>query len=114
MSSGPNPPSPNRLISQLLLEDADLKDIVVEFVNGLDQRLAELRQAFDRLDWDQLVTLAHRLKGAAGSYGYPEISRVCAALERSFRAHEANGFTDALAELNRLVDAARAGLPSEV
>lgn len=114
MSSEPNRPSPSRLISQLLLEDTDLKDIVVEFVAGLDGRLAELRQAFDRLDWEQLVTLAHRLKGAAGSYGYPDISRVCAELERAFREHEASGFTGALAELTRLVDAARAGLPAEV
>ncbi|MEW6253804.1 MAG: Hpt domain-containing protein, partial [Planctomycetota bacterium] len=87
MSSAPEPARHAKLLSQLLLEDVNLRDVVEEFVASLELRAGELRQAHARLDWDLLAALAHRLKGAAGSYGYPSISRLCAELEQRFRAH---------------------------
>jgi HPt (histidine-containing phosphotransfer) domain-containing protein len=108
------PVNPTKLISQLLLEDADLRDIVEEFVGGLDTRLAELRDAHQKLDFQMLTTLAHRLKGAAGSYGYPDISRLCAEMEQQFTSHQADAFAKYSAELSRFAEAARAGLAVEV
>lgn len=102
--------TPAKLISQLLRDDPGLRDVVADFVRGLDTRLDEMRQAYQRLDWEQLATLAHRLKGAGGSYGYPEISRACAELEMRFRSHETGDFCASLDRLRALVDAARAGL----
>ncbi len=110
MSSAQDQTKSSRLISQLLLEDADLRDIVEEFVAELDGRLQELRDAHDKMDWDLLVTLAHRLKGAAGSYGYPDISQVCAALEQQIRAQETDGFNQQIGMLDELIGAAKAGL----
>lgn len=101
---------PARLISQLLLEEADLRDLVEEFVSELPRRLSELRQAFERLDWSRLISLAHQLKGAAGSYGYPDISAVAAAMESAFRTHHAECFGQWASELERLTAAASAGL----
>jgi histidine phosphotransfer protein HptB len=110
MSAAHEPSRPAMLISQLLLEDADLRDVVEEFVTGLHSRLEELRQAHERLDWDMLTMVAHRLKGAAGSYGYPEISQVCATMEHQFSRHHADDFGQFLRELQILTAAARAGL----
>lgn len=111
--SSAQPEVPEKLVSQLLQQDPELRDIVEEFVRELDTRLTELRAAFDRLDWDQLTILAHRLKGAGGSYGFPEISRLCAELERSFRAHDAHDFPDRITYLESLVRAAAHGLNSQ-
>jgi HPt (histidine-containing phosphotransfer) domain-containing protein len=110
MGSAQTPNKADRLISQLLLEDADLREVVEEFVDGLNVRVQELRQAHDQLDWEQLVTLAHRLKGAAGSYGYPDISHLCAEMERRFRAHQADDFAAAVNELSEMAAAAHEGL----
>jgi HPt (histidine-containing phosphotransfer) domain-containing protein len=99
-----------KLISQLLQEDADLRDIVEEFVDGLSGRAAEIEQARQQMDFEQLTTLAHRLKGAAGSYGYPEISQLCAAMEQEFRAHQLDDFTSWMEQLSQMAVAARAGL----
>jgi len=101
------------LVSQLLAEDADLRDIVEEFVDNLTERVEEMQQAFQKTDWEMLTTFAHRLKGAAGSYGYPDISKLCAEMEQRFRAHEAEAFTAWMAELNQLAGAAREGLTEE-
>jgi len=110
MSSKPEPSKAMRLVSQLLLEDADLRDIVEEFVEGLTARMDELKAAHERMDWDELAMLAHRLKGAAGSYGYPDISQLCARMEQAFGAHQADSFATWLAELSDLLHAAREGL----
>ncbi len=110
MSASNDPTPPAKLISQLLQEDADLRDIVEEFVAGLGARLSELREAHAKLDFAMLSTLAHRLKGAAGSYGYPDISRVCADMEPKFRAHQADDFSSFLAALRNYAQAAKSGL----
>ena len=96
---------PQTLISQLLIEDEDLRDIVEEFVGALDSRLTELREAYDKLDWELLRTLAHRLKGAGGSYGYPDISQLCALMEQRFRVQDASKFDEWMAALSVLVTA---------
>ncbi|MBU0638142.1 MAG: Hpt domain-containing protein [Planctomycetes bacterium] len=97
-------------ISQLLLEDADLHDIVEEFVEGLQSRAAEIRAAYEQLDWELLRTLAHRLKGAGGSYGYPELSSLAALMEENFSVHRADEFGDWIQKLDELRAAAEAGL----
>ena len=103
---------PQLLISQLLLEDEDLRDIVEEFVDGLETRLAEIRQAYDQMDWDAMSRLAHQLKGAGGSYGYPDISQVAASMEQGFRVQDASNFDDWFNDLTELTTAARQGLQS--
>lgn len=103
-------PESAKLISQLLSEDADLRDVVEEFVEGLATRVDELKQAHQTLDWELLTTLTHRLKGAAGSYGYPDISRLCAEMEQRFQDHQADEFMRWIGQLNELAAAARGGL----
>lgn len=98
------------LISQLLLEDADLRDVVEEFVDTLPQRVTELQQAYDQLDLNMLATLAHRLKGAGGSYGYPDISQLAAQMERGFRNGDSGNFREQIDELTSMIEAARTGL----
>ena len=110
MDTPPKPSGADKLISQLLSEDPRLRDIVQEFVDNLAARVDELRRAHEKLDWDTLVNLTHRLKGAAGSYGYPDISRLCAEMEHQLQAHQADQFAQWLASLASFATAARAGL----
>ena len=101
---------PQPLVSQLLLEDADLRDVVEEFVNTLTNRVAEFKEAYRLTDWTLMQTLAHRLKGAGGSYGYPDISQLAAGMEQEFRVHSTEHLAQQLQELETLILAARAGL----
>lgn len=104
-------PQAARLVSQLLRKEPNLRAMVEEFVRGLDERFQELRRVCEKLDWDLMVSLTHRLKGAGGSYGYPDISRLCAEMEQHFQAHQAGDLADSLTRLNALIEAAREGLP---
>ncbi len=102
--------SDDKLVSELLCEDPDLHDIIEEFVDGLSDRIVHLKLAFEELDWGQLRTLAHRLKGAGGSYGYPEISQLAAQMEQNFKTHRADDFDAYIHQLEDLASAAQAGL----
>jgi HPt (histidine-containing phosphotransfer) domain-containing protein len=54
--------------------------------------------------------LAHRLKGAGGSYGYPSISALAAEMEHRFSAYDGTCFPSDIAMLERMAEAAESGL----
>ena len=68
-----------------LAADPDLAEIVEMFVEEMPGRIRGLQQQFVSNDWDELARLAHQLKGAAGSYGFDQITPYAARLERSVR-----------------------------
>jgi HPt (histidine-containing phosphotransfer) domain-containing protein len=105
-------PESGRLTSELLRSDPGMIDIVTEFVAGLAGRICELRSAYEQRDYPRLAMLAHRLKGAGGSYGYPPISALAAQMEAEFRAMRAGGFAEWVRTLEALTQAAANGLVS--
>ncbi len=63
------------------------------FLEQLEIRIRELRDACRRGDLDTVRFGTHQLRGAAGGYGFPEISRVAGEIEDLLRAahDEASG-----------------------
>lgn len=70
------------IISDLVRDDPSFADIVVEFVEGLDNRLATMGQALEAGDFDKLRSAAHQLKGSGGGYGYPALTERAGELEQ--------------------------------
>jgi HPt (histidine-containing phosphotransfer) domain-containing protein len=68
--------------------DPDLAELVDWFVGEVPNRLASLRQSFDAHDWSELGRLAHQIKGAAGSYGFPAVTPIAARLESAAKSAE--------------------------
>ena len=101
---------PSTLMSQLVIDDPEMIDVVTEFVGDLPARIAEMQNAHRELDWELLRTCAHRLKGTGGSYGYPMLSEIAALLERGFVERRDDQFSDLVSQLQRLAEAAEAGL----
>jgi len=75
-------------------QDDGLLELVRLFVDELDGDVAKMRRELETGNLEQLSMLAHRLKGAAGSYGFPEITRQAALLEKAVRTA---GSPDAIA-----------------
>lgn len=93
--------------------DPDLGEIVELFVEEMPGRIQTLIEQCNSSDWEGLRRTAHQLKGAAGSYGFEEISPVAARLERFVGAEEPEEQIRVAVE--RLVDMcerARAGGPA--
>ncbi len=101
---------PDVLKSTLVQEDPDMREIVLEFVDSLRERITDLRAAYSADDWARLCALAHQLKGAGGSYGYEAITGVAARMEKDFALQRGQAFDAYVKQLEALVSAARAGL----
>jgi HPt (histidine-containing phosphotransfer) domain-containing protein len=62
--------------------DADFAELLDAFHERLPLIRSELLDAMERCNSSDLAVYAHRLKGAAGGYGYPELSTIAGALEQ--------------------------------
>lgn len=60
-------------------------------MGGLGDEIDQMRTALGANDLARLAVLAHRLKGAAGSYGFPVITEHAAALEKQAKAAASTG-----------------------
>ena len=79
-------------------DDPDYAGLLQEFAADIPGRVIELRQAFDAGDFETLRTLAHRLKGAGGGYGYSELTNIARELEHACKSNVAQ-IAPRLAEL---------------
>lgn len=91
-------PSPNTSpLRSEYADDPDMAELVDLFVSELSDRIARLESGLAQSRLSDLKTLAHQLKGAAGGYGYPELSRVAGLLETQLIQDDALRGTAALA-----------------
>lgn len=61
--------------------DPEMREIITLFVAEIPERRRELTDAWTGGDLSRVRTLAHQIKGAAGGYGFPDISVAAARLE---------------------------------
>src|SRR5439155_1467017 len=64
-----------------LAADAEVAGVLDGFVRRLPERLGAMERALGGRDLGTLADLAHQLKGAATSYGFPTITEAAAQLE---------------------------------
>lgn len=103
---------PSTPIYSSLAVDPDLAEIVEMFVDEMPDRVAAIAEAWTSGDLEHLGRLAHQLKGAAGSYGFDEVTPYAAALERTARGGGAEEeIAQATEELISLCSWIRGGAP---
>ncbi len=90
-------------------DDADLVELIEEFVAGLEEDLESMRKVLEDGDYDGLRRLAHQMKGAGGSYGYPMLTEVAKILEEAAKTKDAEACTTALEEFEVLCQAVNQG-----
>lgn len=73
--------APGDAVRSAMCDDPDMAAIIVEFAAQLSSRLNDMRQALNNGNWDLLCRMAHNIKGAGGSYGYPLLSEEAGKLE---------------------------------
>jgi signal transduction histidine kinase/CheY-like chemotaxis protein len=104
VSPSPTPIQVNgaAIFSDLPTEDPDFREIVEEFIERLQTQLAAMRRASDARDFPELARLAHWLKGAGGTAGFPAFTKPAKLLETVVRDQQCDEIEAALAELLQL------------
>lgn len=96
-SSGKETPMAPNYHSSLPTDDAEIREIVEEFVDKLDSKLELMIEAIDKEDYDQVAELAHWLKGAGGTVGYNCFTEPASLLEKQAKANDAAAVRESLA-----------------
>jgi CheY-like chemotaxis protein/HPt (histidine-containing phosphotransfer) domain-containing protein len=104
-ASNANAPMPTALVYSHLAADPDLRELVDLFVREMPDRINALEAQAKNRDWNELTRTARQIKGAAGSYGFGEITPYAARLEAA--AQEALPEEQILAALNELLSLCR-------
>ena len=92
------------LFSTLPTEDPDFREIVEEFIARLQDQLAAMQQAIDAQDLQELARLAHWLKGAGGTAGFPAFTQPAKHLESLVQDQQCDEIEAAVAELLQLAE----------
>jgi histidine phosphotransfer protein HptB len=93
--------------------DPDLGDLVTLFVEEMPNRVANILDLLNRGEWEELRRAAHQIKGAAGSYGFGDITPCAGKLEYAIRDQEPEeNIRQAVDNLAALCSRACAGTPS--
>jgi signal transduction histidine kinase/DNA-binding response OmpR family regulator len=95
-----------------LAADPDVGKLVNRFVQTMPERINTLDAQAKSRDWNQLAETAHQIKGAAGSYGFDEITPYAVRLEAAARdAKREEQILSALDELLSLCRRVRSDKP---
>ncbi len=92
-------------------DDPDLGELVEMFVDEMSERVANLTGCANEKDWDGLGRFAHQIKGAAGSYGFDQITPFAAKVESACKTGlEEEEIMGSLNDLVNLLEKAKAGV----
>jgi two-component system, NarL family, sensor histidine kinase BarA len=87
--------------------EKSLQDLLRQYVNGLREQMRQMRAALVAEDRGTLALLAHRMRGTAAMYGFPDLAERAGLLEDAVREGQEH---DLLAELLGALEAEAAGV----
>jgi len=80
--------------------DAQIAALVPRFLAHRAADVETIRAALAGADFEAIRVAAHGMKGGGGGYGFPEISRLGAAIEEGARRRDAAAITGLVASLD--------------
>ena len=93
----------NAAESSPVTDSAEYRALAQQFVRSLPERVAHMQAMVERLQWKQVASTAHQLKGSAGGLGYPGIGEIAAEIEAQVNAREYMGIITIMNRLGSLV-----------
>ncbi len=93
--------------------DDEMIPLVVEFIDKLPGKVSEMSEALGACDTSRLAALAHRLRGSAGLYGYPELCELCGQLEADSKASDSSSLPSIMEGIEAMIRKIEAGKPTQ-
>lgn len=88
-----------RIISSLLDYDAEMIDLVEQYVAKLEPVMNEIETLINAEDWSTLSGILHQLKGSGGNFGYRDLSSLAGQMEFQVKIKNKNELMYLLANL---------------
>lgn len=84
--------------------DEDLSDLIPGFLTHKRDDVAAIFEAIERFDYAAIGSIAHRIKGDGGSYGFDSITEMGRSLEQAAAAQDAAAMTALALQLLSYMD----------
>ena len=97
--------APGGALRSEFADDPEMMELIETFVEKLPEKVQLMRAALTHRQLGELQRLAHQLKGAGGSYGYPALTDVAKRIEDAARAGDEESAGLALTRLEQLCKA---------
>ncbi|WP_413559517.1 Hpt domain-containing protein [Bdellovibrio sp. HCB209] len=68
--------------------DADLQDLIPQFTENRKKDILALEDLISKNDLPAIAALTHKIKGAASSYGFMQLSEIAAQMEKLSKNNE--------------------------
>nr|BFD58161.1 hypothetical protein CKG001_02680 [Bdellovibrio sp. CKG001]BFD61588.1 hypothetical protein BdHM001_02690 [Bdellovibrio sp. HM001] len=79
--------------------DADLQDLVPQFVENRKKDIESLSVLVEKNDLTAIAQMAHKIKGAAAGYGFVELSELAAQMEVAAKKNDSTPLPDLLKKM---------------
>ena len=80
--------------------DADLEDLIPEFLDNRREDIRTLTEALSRLDFETIRRIGHSMKGAGGGYGFDAITDRGRAIEEAAKVQNGSVIREEIAALS--------------
>ena len=80
--------------------DVELRELIPGFLENRAKDAVRMEEALERRDYEFLKRLGHSMKGVGGGYGFDEITRLGAEIERAAAASDEALLRGLRAQLN--------------
>ena len=81
---------------------AELRQIALDYLDVQRQRIDEMRESLQKGSFSSLAELAHRVKGTAGTVGFPQFTDPAERLEEAARCTDSQACAAVLEEMETL------------
>lgn len=75
------PPHHDRPLLSEYADQADMRELIENFVRDLPERVSRLQDAWENADASRIRVIAHQMKGSAAGYGFSPLGDAASALE---------------------------------
>ncbi len=99
------------LFSTLSEQEPEFSEIVNQFVTKLPEQIASIDAAFYANDWKKFRETVHNLKGMGGGFGFPQLTKDAAEIEKLLQQQDYAAITPIISELKLLLQRIQAGMP---
>jgi HPt (histidine-containing phosphotransfer) domain-containing protein len=78
-----------------------MQQLIHSFVSGLPAVVNEITTYYKDKQWQELVSSSHRLKGAGGAFGYPELTEITKSIMEKVKQRNHRELQELIDRLNK-------------
>ncbi len=79
---------PSQPVISLIADDEAVRLTFGVFLEHMKKRVSDLDKSISQKDWGEVLKSAHKIKGSAGCYGFPQLSDLAQLLETEIQSED--------------------------